>query len=385
MRTLYLDCFSGISGDMFIGALIDAGGDSILLEEELQKLNISEEYKLSWRKVVKNGISSTKFDVELTETVEHKYAAEHDHQHEHSDHQHEHEHDHQHEHSDHQHKHEHDHQHEHSDHQHEHEHDHQHEHSDHQHKHEHDHQHEHSDHQHKHEHDHQHEHSDHQHEHEHDHQHEHSDHQHKHEHDHQHEHSDHQHKHEHDHQHEHGDHQHEHSHHHSHRAYQDIVKLIERSQLSQEVKETSLNIFRKIGEAEGLIHGISLEKVHFHEVGAVDSIIDIVGASILINKLEIQKIKSSPVCVGTGKVHIDHGIYPIPAPATLEILKGVPLQQSSIKSELTTPTGAAIVSVLSEEFCTVPSMTVQSVGYGAGTKDFEKHPNVLRVIIGEED
>ncbi|ADE70451.1 DUF111 domain-containing protein [Priestia megaterium] len=284
MRTLYLDCFSGISGDMFIGALIDAGGDSTLLEEELQKLNISEEYKLSWRKVVKNGISSTKFDVELSETADHKYADGHQHNHKHEDVDHNHEH----EHSDHHHK------------------------------------------------------------------------------------------------HEHSDH-HEHSHHHSHRAYQDIVKLIDGSQLSQEVKETSLNIFRKIGEAEGLIHGISLEKVHFHEVGAVDSIIDIVGASILINKLEIQKIKSSPVCVGAGKVHIDHGIYPIPAPATLEILKGVPLQQSNIKSELTTPTGAAIVSVLSEEFCTVPSMTVQSVGYGAGTKDFEKHPNVLRVIIGEEN
>jgi pyridinium-3,5-bisthiocarboxylic acid mononucleotide nickel chelatase len=284
MRTLYLDCFSGISGDMFIGALIDAGGDSTLLEEELQKLNISEEYKLSWRKVVKNGISSTKFDVELSETSDHKYADGHQHNHKHEDVDHNHEH----EHSDHHHK------------------------------------------------------------------------------------------------HEHSDH-HEHSHHHSHRAYQDIVKLIDGSQLSQEVKETSLNIFRKIGEAEGLIHGISLEKVHFHEVGAVDSIIDIVGASILINKLEIQKIKSSPVCVGAGKVHIDHGIYPIPAPATLEILKGVPLQQSNIKSELTTPTGAAIVSVLSEEFCTVPSMTVQSVGYGAGTKDFEKHPNVLRVIIGEEN
>lgn|SRR6478609_74457 len=284
MRTLYLDCFSGISGDMFIGALIDAGGDSTLLEEELQKLNISEEYKLSWRKVVKNGISSTKFDVELSETADHKYADGHQHNHKHEDVDHNHEH----EHSDHRHK------------------------------------------------------------------------------------------------HEHSDH-HEHSHHHSHRAYQDIVKLIDGSQLSQEVKETSLNIFRKIGEAEGLIHGISLEKVHFHEVGAVDSIIDIVGASILINKLEIRKIKSSPVCVGAGKVHIDHGIYPIPAPATLEILKGVPLQQSNIKSELTTPTGAAIVSVLSEEFCTVPSMTVQSVGYGAGTKDFEKHPNVLRVIIGEEN
>ncbi|UKJ79134.1 LarC family nickel insertion protein [Priestia megaterium] len=284
MRTLYLDCFSGISGDMFIGALIDAGGDSTLLEDELQKLNISEEYKLSWRKVVKNGISSTKFDVELSETADHKYDDGHQHNHKHEgvDHNHEHEH------SDHHHK------------------------------------------------------------------------------------------------HEHSDH-HEHSHHHSHRAYQDIVKLIDGSQLSQEVKETSLNIFKKIGEAEGLIHGISLEKVHFHEVGAVDSIIDIVGASILINKLEIQKIKSSPVCVGAGKVHIDHGIYPIPAPATLEILKGVPLQQSNIKSELTTPTGAAIVSVLSEEFCTVPSMTVQSVGYGAGTKDFEKHPNVLRVIIGEEN
>lgn len=284
MRTLYLDCFSGISGDMFIGALIDAGGDSTLLEEELQKLNISEEYKLSWRKVVKNGISSTKFDVELSETADHKYDDGHQHNHKHEDVDHNHEH----EHSDHHHK------------------------------------------------------------------------------------------------HEHSDH-HEHSHHHSHRAYQDIVKLIDGSQLSQEVKETSLNIFKKIGEAEGLIHGISLEKVHFHEVGAVDSIIDIVGASILINKLEIQKIKSSPVCVGAGKVHIDHGIYPIPAPATLEILKGVPLQQSNIKSELTTPTGAAIVSVLSEEFCTVPSMTVQSVGYGAGTKDFEKHPNVLRVIIGEEN
>ncbi|PFT56177.1 hypothetical protein COK68_09975 [Priestia megaterium] len=284
MRTLYLDCFSGISGDMFIGALIDAGGDSTLLEEELQKLNISEEYKLSWRKVVKNGIFSTKFDVELSETADHKYADGHQHNHKHEDVDHNHEH----EHSDHRHK------------------------------------------------------------------------------------------------HEHSDH-HEHSHHHSHRAYQDIVKLIDGSQLSQEVKETSLNIFRKIGEAEGLIHGISLEKVHFHEVGAVDSIIDIVGASILINKLEIRKIKSSPVCVGAGKVHIDHGIYPIPAPATLEILKGVPLQQSNIKSELTTPTGAAIVSVLSEEFCTVPSMTVQAVGYGAGTKDFEKHPNVLRVIIGEEN
>jgi len=153
--------------------------------------------------------------------------------------------------------------------------------------------------------------------------------------------------------------------------------------LAPEVKEISLRIFQKIGEAEGHIHGIPLEKVHFHEVGAVDSIIDIVGAAILIHQLGIEKIKSSAVPVGTGKVHIAHGIYPVPAPATLEILKGVPIEQSNVRFELTTPTGAGIVAVLAEEFCTIPSMEVKSIGYGAGTKTFKDHPNVLRVIIGE--
>jgi uncharacterized protein (DUF111 family) len=149
------------------------------------------------------------------------------------------------------------------------------------------------------------------------------------------------------------------------------------------VKDISLRIFKKIAEAEGLIHGVPLEKVHFHEVGAVDSIIDIIGAAILIDQLEISKIKSSPIPVGTGKIRIDHGIYPVPAPATLEILKGIPIEHSEVRFELTTPTGAAIIAVLAEEFCAIPSMKVSSIGYGAGTKTFKDHPNVVRVIIGE--
>jgi uncharacterized protein (DUF111 family) len=159
--------------------------------------------------------------------------------------------------------------------------------------------------------------------------------------------------------------------------------MIKAAGFNPKVEDMALKIFRKIGEAEGLIHGLPLDKVHFHEVGAVDSIIDIIGAAILIDQLDISKITSSPVPVGKGRIHIDHGIYPVPAPATLEILKGVPIEQSDVRAELTTPTGAAIVSVLAEEFCSIPSMKVQSIGYGAGTKTFKNHPNVLRVIIGE--
>jgi pyridinium-3,5-bisthiocarboxylic acid mononucleotide nickel chelatase len=337
MKTLYFDCFSGVSGDMVIGALIDAGADPVRLVEELKKLHIEDEYELKWKKVVKNGITSTKFDVVLLNQ-------HHDHEHTHS---HGHEHDHGHTHS---HDHEHDHGHTHS---HDHEHDHGHTHS------------------HDHEHDHGHTHS---HDHEHDHGHTHS---HDHEHDHGHTHS-------HDHEHDHGHtHSHDHHHHHDHRSYQDIVKLINEADFSQPVKDTALKIFKKIGEAEGLIHGVPLEQVHFHEVGAVDSIIDIIGTAILVHQLEISVIKSSPIPVGTGKIRIDHGLYPVPAPATLEILKGVPIEHSEVRFELTTPTGAAIVAVLAEEFCSIPSMKVTAIGYGAGTKTFKDHPNVVRVIIGE--
>jgi pyridinium-3,5-bisthiocarboxylic acid mononucleotide nickel chelatase len=291
LKTLYIDCFSGVSGDMFIGALLDAGADPTLLEQELKKLHFEDEYQLTWKKIVKNGITSTKFDVTLTRT-EHAHNHSHDHEHAHT---HEHAHDHEHAHS---------------------------------------------------------------HEHAHVHAHSHDD--------------------EHTHTHEHA-----HNHDHHHRSYSDIVRMIESSELTDEVKETSLKTFRKIGEAEGRIHGMPLEKVHFHEVGAVDSIIDIVGAAILIHQLGIKKIKSSPIPVGSGRIHIDHGIYPVPAPATLEILKGVPIEQSNVRFELTTPTGAALIAVLAEEFCTIPSMEVQEIGYGAGTKTFKDRPNVLRVIIGE--
>ncbi|WP_318615631.1 LarC family nickel insertion protein [Sporosarcina sp. YIM B06819] len=257
MRILYFDCFSGISGDMVIGALIDAGGDPVHLETELKKLNMEKEYELKFNKVVKNGITSTKFDVLLTNDVHihgHSQNHEHDHHHEHS---------------------------------------------------------------------------------------------------------------------------------HDHRSYQEIVKLIKSANFSERVESNAVDIFKKIGQAEGKIHGVALEDVHFHEVGAVDSIIDIVGVAILLEQLQIDSIKSSAIPVGSGRIHIDHGVYPVPAPATLEILLGIPIAESEVRGELATPTGAAIVAVLAESYCTLPAMRVQSIGYGAGTKTFPKHPNVLRVIIGE--
>ncbi|MDO7488696.1 LarC family nickel insertion protein [Peribacillus frigoritolerans] len=284
MRTLYFDCFSGISGDMVIGALIDAGADPLQMEKELKKLNMDEEYTLSWRKVVKNGITSTKFDVILTSKSEQPFDHSHSHEHEHS---HVHEHSHSHNQG-----------------------------------------------------------------------------------------------HEHSHAHEHS-HSHVLHHHHDSRTYKQIVEAIKVANFNESVTNMSLAIFKKIGEAEGRIHGLPLEKVHFHEVGAVDSIIDIIGTAILIDQIGIESVQSSAIPTGSGHIHIDHGIYPVPAPATLEILKGVPIASNVIRSELATPTGAAIASALAETFGSLPAMTVESIGYGAGTKTFENHPNVLRVIIGE--
>lgn len=158
--------------------------------------------------------------------------------------------------------------------------------------------------------------------------------------------------------------------------------MITESNFTEKAKDISLRIFKKIGEAEGHIHGVQLDDVHFHEVGAIDSIIDIVGVAILIDQLEIDLVKSSPIPTGSGKIKIDHGIYPVPAPATLEILRGIPITQSELKTELTTPTGAGIAVVLADEFCTIPSMNITKIGYGAGTKDFPNQPNMLRVMIG---
>ncbi|GAA0309745.1 hypothetical protein GGQ92_001299 [Gracilibacillus halotolerans] len=265
VRILYLDCFSGISGDMTVGALLDAGGDFNKLKSELLKLGIEEEYELAIEKVNKNGITSSKFTVKLNEEEGN---------HHHDDHHH------------------------------------------------------------------------------------------------------------HDDSHDHHHHDHSHHHHHDHRTYKHIKQMIQTSELNLNVKEMALSMFHIIAAAEAKIHGTDIEHVHFHEVGAVDSIIDIVGAAILIDALEIDEIISSPVPVGSGHVHIDHGIYPVPAPATLEILKDVPIQHTSVKGELTTPTGAAIVKALVNQFGTMPSMEVKSIGYGAGTKTFKDHPNVLRAVIG---
>ena len=255
-KTLYFDCFSGISGDMTIASLLDTGISLEWLEKQLKALHLEKEFQLQLSKTVKNGIHSNKFDV--------IYQEEHHHHHHH-------------------------------------------------------------------------------------------------------------------------DHSHHHGHSHHHRDYKDIVDLIENSELNASVKKMSLEIFRVIGEAEAKIHGLNLENVHFHEVGAIDSIIDIVGTAILIDKLEVDRVISSPVPVGSGHIHIDHGVYPVPAPATLEVLKGVPLKESAVKGELTTPTGAAIIKTLATEFSVMPNITVDTIGYGAGTKTFENHPNVLRVIIGESE
>lgn len=244
MKNLYFDCFSGVSGDMVIGALIDAGGDRTYLEEELKKLKIEDEYELKFTKVVKNGITSTKFDVLLSLDDDHS-----------------------------------------------------------------------------------------------------------------------------------------HHHHHDHRSYKHIVEMIQSAGFTERTEKIALGIFEKIGIAEGKIHGVPLEDVHFHEVGAVDSIIDIVGVAIILDQLNIEKIYASPIPVGSGKIHIDHGIYPVPAPATLEILRGTPIATSEVKGELATPTGAAIVTTLAEAFGPMPAMIVEQIGYGAGTKTFPNHPNVLRVMI----
>ena len=156
--------------------------------------------------------------------------------------------------------------------------------------------------------------------------------------------------------------------------------MIENSELPFRVKERSLAVFRVIAEAEGKIHGMDPEEVHFHEVGAMDSIIDVIGVCLALESLNIEKIVASPVPTGHGKIMIAHGLYPIPAPATAEILIGVPLSDFHVKGELTTPTGAGFIKALVDEYGYMPPLAIEKIGYGAGKKDFE-HPNVLRVVL----
>lgn len=170
---------------------------------------------------------------------------------------------------------------------------------------------------------------------------------------------------------------------HHHRTFEDIVRIINDSPLSPGVKDLSVAIFREIAEAEGKVHGIPAEKVHFHEVGAMDSIIDIVGAAVAVKSLGVDTVVSSAIPLGSGWADTMHGMIPIPAPATVEILKGVPVLSSGIPFELTTPTGAAIIKTLAKGFGPLPDMTIERAGYGAGKKDFKERANLLRVIVGE--
>ena len=273
MRTLYFDCFSGISGDMTIGALLDAGADEQVLMEGLKQLKV-EGYSINIEKKLKNGISGTDFSVILEEYEEHEHH-EHDHDHDHN-----HDHDHGHQHNN-------------------------------------------------------------------------------------------------DHQHEH---QHVHNNSHVHRNMSDIETIINESGLDERVRTLSLKIFGLVAVAEGRIHGKPAAEVHFHEVGAVDSIVDIIGTAICIVNLNIDRIVFSSLPLSRGFVKCQHGTFPLPAPATLELLRGVPVYYTDVNFELVTPTGAAIARGLADEFGMVGELEVEKIGYGLGKKTYEI-PNVLRVML----
>lgn len=278
MKTLYLDLFSGISGDMFIGALLDLGVDSHELEHQLSRLGLNG-YHLHVNRAHKSSIEGVKFDVHLADAH-----GEHSHEHEHS-HAHEHGHSHSHEHS-------------------------------------------------------------------------------------------------HGHTHEPT---HEHAHHDDQRTFAQIRQLIEASALSPWVKEKATAVFHRIAVAEGKIHGLPPEKVHFHEVGALDSIVDIVGACLALEMLGRPRILASTVIEGNGWVDCAHGRFPIPAPATLAILgaRGIPVSQCNEPHELVTPTGAALLAEFVESFGPMENLVAKKIGFGLGTRENKTRPNVLRAVLGE--
>lgn len=168
-----------------------------------------------------------------------------------------------------------------------------------------------------------------------------------------------------------------------HRQLSAILKLIAGSSLSERVRKRASLIFERLGEAEARIHNVPVEKIHFHEVGALDAIIDVVGACIGFELLDIERFIASPLHVGSGMVEMAHGRFPVPPPAVVELLRDAPIYSTDIKGELVTPTGAAIISTVCAEFGSLPRMRVAATGYGAGTRQYKDFPNVLRVMIGE--
>lgn len=325
MRTLYIDCSMGAAGDMLSAALYELIDNK---EEYINKINSIglDNVKVSAANSVKCGITGTHMSV-LVDGVEEEAGDVH-HEHHHS---HEHGHDYDHEHYEHEHEHEHGY-HKHDDHNHEHKHGHD----------EHDYDHEHG----------HHEHDDYDYEHEH-------------------------HNYEHDHHH---DHDHSHSHHHS--SMRDIECIIDGLRIPENVKKDVKSVYKLIAEAESKAHNVPVSEIHFHEVGTMDAIADIVGVCMLIDELKPDKIIASDINVGSGHVHCAHGILPVPAPATAYILRDVPIYSGHIKSELCTPTGAAILKHFASSFENMPVMKVEKIGYGMGKKDFEQ-ANCVRVFLGD--
>jgi uncharacterized protein (TIGR00299 family) protein len=298
MRIAYLECFSGISGDMFLGALLDAGVSPRLLEDAVSALGVGAKLEIS--RVMRSGISATKVDVWVDgekDMPREEYWAKQDQvaralspakaQHEHDDHR----------------------------------------------------------------------------------------------------------------KHEHG-HHHSHEHHyvdepsragvpapqehtHSHRGLTEIRKIISSSTISDSAKRTAISIFEALGAAEAKIHSVPIEEIHFHEVGAVDAMVDIVCAAVGAEALGVDEIVCSPLNVGGGTVKCAHGTFPVPAPATVELLKNAPVYSSGVQAELVTPTGAAIVKTLVQRFGAFPEMKIEKSGYGAGSREFQGHANVARMVIGE--
>jgi len=301
MRIAYLECFSGISGDMFLGALVDAGVPPELFTQTVKALGVDAHLEIS--RVDRSGISAMKVDViaagekelpreEFAATVGHGHASHGDSGHSHGEHSHSHavqehkEEEHHHDHS-----------------------------------------------------------------------------------------------HGHDHEHEHG--KNTHTHEHQHRGLKEIRQIINQASISQTAKDRAIKIFEALGAAEAKIHNTDIEKIHFHEVGAIDAIVDIVCASVGAEVLGVDAWICSPLNVGGGTVVCAHGTFPIPAPATLELLKNAPVYSGEIQKELVTPTGAAIVSVLANRFSRFPAMKTEKTGYGAGTRSFKSFPNVVRLSVGE--
>lgn len=171
---------------------------------------------------------------------------------------------------------------------------------------------------------------------------------------------------------------------HVHRHLGDVLKIIYDSRLNDRVKQRSAQIFSRLAAAEAAVHNQPIESIHFHEVGALDAIVDVVGAAICFDLLQIDRFVSSPLHVGSGTVEMAHGRFPVPAPAVTELLKAAPIYATDIKGELVTPTGAAIIATVCDEYGPLPPMRLDRYGYGAGSRSYEKFPNALRVLVGQE-